>query len=193
MPRLRIFLSLLLFSLSVYLLPAKAQLPQATKDPLSPMQGATVQAGCSVTEASSCAQAAAKILPIVLGSSPMEENLRRLTDEIGGRVTGTPEMAKAVEWGVAAFRAAGVDVHTEMYTLLVTWREGHTILNIMGPTLAVAKEARGEDGKILVVTPGLRAVSEAWGPPTPQIGITAKVVNVGGGGEEEFMRAGTAV
>ena len=193
MPRLTIFSCLLLFSLSTYPPPAQAQLPQATKDPLSPMQGATTQAGCSVTEASSCAQAAAKILPIVMGPSPMEENLRRLTDEIGGRVTGTPEMAKAVEWGVAAFRAAGVDVHTEKYTLPVTWREGHTILNIMGPTLAVAKEVRGEDGKILVVTPGLRAVSEAWGPPTPQIGITAKVVNVGGGSEEEFMRAGAAV
>jgi len=33
------------------------------------------------------------------GHSPLEENLRRLTDEVGGRVTGSPQMVKAVEWG----------------------------------------------------------------------------------------------
>src|SRR5436853_7174942 len=144
---------------------AGAQLPPV-KNPLAPAQNPGA-AGCSTADASSCAQVAAKLLPIVMGPSPMEENLRRLTDEVGGRVTGSPEMAKAVEWGVAAFRAAGIDVHTEEYTLPVTWREGHTALNITGPMLAVAKEARGEDGKIFVIMPGLRAVSEAVGPPTP--------------------------
>jgi len=38
-----------------------------------------------------------------MGLSPLEENLRRLTDEVGGRVTGSPQMAKAVDWAVAAF------------------------------------------------------------------------------------------
>src|SRR5437773_6272768 len=105
----------------------QAQLPPAKQNPLIPGQAAKgAAAGCSTTEASSCAEAAAKILPIVMGLSPLEENLRRLTDEIGGRVSGSPEMAKAVEWGVGAFRAAGVDVHTEKYTLQVTWSEGKT-------------------------------------------------------------------
>src|SRR5437879_7997557 len=112
----------------------QAQLPPANKDPLLPSQSAQGKAGCSVTETSSCAEAAAKILPIVMGSSPMEENLRRLTDEIGGRVTGSPEMAKAVEWGVGAFGAAGVDVHTEKYTLPVAWAEGHTVLFVTAPS-----------------------------------------------------------
>src|SRR5207247_6014044 len=71
----------------------QAQLPPAKQNPLIPGQAAKgAAAGCSTTEASSCAEAAAKILPIVMGPSPMEENLRRLTDEIGGRVTGSPEM-----------------------------------------------------------------------------------------------------
>src|SRR2546430_9598717 len=93
----------------------QAQLPPARKDPLSPAQSAQGKAGCSATEASSCAEAAAKILPIVMGSSPMEENLRRLTDEVGGRVTGSPQMAKAAEGGVVAFPPAAVDLHTEQY------------------------------------------------------------------------------
>jgi len=193
MPRRAILFPFVLFCFVTCLLPAQGQLPPAMKDPRIPGQSAPGKTACSTTAASSCAEAAAKILPIVMGSSPMEENLRRLTDEVGGRVTGTPEMAKAVEWGVGAFRAAGVDVHTEKYTLPVTWREGHTALNITGPMLAVAKEARGEDGKIFVIMPGLRAVSEAWGPPTPHAGITAKIVDVGRGSDEEFARAGGAV
>ncbi len=112
----------LLFLLCFFASGLRAQLPPAKSDTLGKTSAQT-SAGCSATE-SSCAEAAAKILPQVLGPSPLEENLRRLTDEVGGRVTGSPEMAKAVEWAVAAFRAEGVDVHTEKYTLPVTWSEG---------------------------------------------------------------------
>jgi carboxypeptidase Q len=154
-----------------------AQLPPAKSDqfgkPAAPPQGA---AGCSVTEASSCAEAAAKILPLVLGPSPMEENLRRLTDEIGGRVTGTPEMAKAVAWAVAAFRTAGVDVHTEKYTLPVTWSEGETRLGLLTP-----------------VQFPVHLVAEGWSPAPPAGGIEANVVDVGYGSENDFARAGGAV
>src|SRR6266550_6096253 len=97
MPRRTVFLISMFLCLFASMPAVQAQLPPAKKDPLSPARSAQGKEGCSTTEASSCAQAAAKILPIVMGSSPMEENLRRLTDEVGGRVTGTPEMAKAVE------------------------------------------------------------------------------------------------
>jgi carboxypeptidase Q len=191
-PRIIVSYCLLVY-LSAPLPTLRAQIPPAKPSPLIPGQGAPGNAaGCSVTAASSCAEAAAKILPIVMGPSPIEENLRRLTDEIGGRVTGSPEMAKAVEWGIGAFRAAGVDVHTERYTLPVTWREGDTSLNPTEPILALAKEAVG-DGKIFLIMPGLRAVSEGWGPPTPKKGITAKIVDVGDGSEGEFARAGGTV
>ena len=157
-------------------LPAGAQLPPAKKDPLIPTQATQGSAGCSTTEASSCAQAAAKILPIVMGTSPLEENLRRLTDEVGGRVTGTPEMAKAVEWGVGAFRAAGVDVHAEKYTLPVTWSEGDTQLETLGP-----------------VKFPVRLKAEGWSPPTPAGGIEANVIDVGYGNENDFAKAGGVV
>src|ERR1700758_4244987 len=96
--------SLLLCLIPCSLLP---QLPPATSDPLHPTQAVQGATGCSGTEDSSGAQAAAKITPIVMGESPLEENLRRLTDDIGGRVTGSLEMAKAGDWAVAPFRAAG--------------------------------------------------------------------------------------
>jgi len=129
-----------------------------------------------MAEASSCAQAAAKILPIVMGPSPMEENLRRLTDEIGGRVTGTPEMAKAVAWGVSAFRAAGVDVHTEKYPLPVTWSEGDTRLELLGPA------------KFPV-----RLKAEGWSPATPAGGVEAGIIDIGYGTEDDFAKAGGSI
>jgi hypothetical protein len=150
-----------------------AQLPPA-KDSLSPAPSSQSPAACSATDASSCAQAAAKILPQVMGPSPMEENLRRLTDEIGGRVTGSPEMAKAVEWAVAAFRAEGVEVHTEKYALPVTWSEGDTRLELLGP-----------------VKFPVRLKAEGWSPATPAGGIEANLIDVGYGTEDDFARAGS--
>src|SRR6201984_764437 len=152
-----------------------AQLPPVKVDPLRTAQSATGTPACSATEASSCAAAAAKLLPLILGDSPMIENLRRLTDDVGGRVTGSPEMAKAVQWGIAGFRAAGVDVHTEKYALPATWKEGATRLAIIAPATSGA---------------GLRAVSEAWGPATPRDGIEASVVDIGSGSDSDFSRAG---
>jgi hypothetical protein len=151
------------------------QLPPAKTDPLVKSTASQGAAACSATEAS-CAEAAAKILPQVMGPSPIEENLRRLTDEVGGRVTGSPEMAKAVDWAVAAFRAEGVDVHTEKYTLPLTWSEGQTRLELLGP-----------------VKFPVRLVAEGWSPATPAGGVEADLVDIGYGKEPDFARAGGAV
>ena len=174
MLRRTIFTISLFLCFLAWIASVQAQLPSAKQNPLIPAQA--TQAGCSTTEASSCTEAAAKILPIVMGSSPLEENLRRLTDEIGGRVTGSPEMGKAVEWGVGAFRAAGVDVHTEIYTLQVSWSEGDTRLELLGPVkFPVQLKATG------------------WSPATPTGGIEANVVDVGYGSEDDFAKAGRLV
>src|SRR2546430_16614704 len=110
MPRRTIFPSLLL-CLFASLALLQAQIPPANKDALIPSQNAQEKTGCSTTEASSCAEAAAKILTIVMGSSPMEENLRRLTDEVGGRVTGAPAMAKAGGRGGGELCGAGIQCY----------------------------------------------------------------------------------
>ena len=152
---------------------AAAQLPPANPNPRNPLQAPQGTPGCSTTQPSSCEQAAEKILPMVMGASPLESNLRRLTDEVGGRVTGTPAMKRAVEWGVAAFRAAGVDVHTEKYTMPVTWAEGETRLEVLAP-----------------MPLPVHLVAEGWSPATPPGGIEADLVDAGGGGADEFAAAG---
>jgi carboxypeptidase Q len=170
------FVASLLLCFLIPLSNSSAQIPTVKPDSIRPGQTAPGAAGCSATEASSCAQAAAKITPIVMGESPLEENLRRLTDGIGGRVTGSPEMAKAVEWGLAGFRAAGVDVHTEKYMLPVAWSEGETRLDVLG----------AERFPVSLVSIGLS-------PATPAGGLEGVLVDIGTGSEADFAHAGSSL
>ncbi len=165
-----------LLALLVLATGVSAQLPPVKPDALRPAQMIQGTGACSATEPSSCAQAAAKITPLVMGDSPLEGNLRRLTDEIGGRISGSPEYAKAVAWGIAGFRASGIDVHTERFTLPVAWSEGASRLELSGPeTFAVSLVAVG------------------LSPATPERGLEAPLVNVGYGTDAEFARAGAGV
>jgi carboxypeptidase Q len=164
----------LLLWCAMYVSPGYAQLPPVSSDPLRPPQATPGGAACSTTEASSCTEAAAKILPLVMGPSPLEENLRRLTDEIGGRVSGSPEMAKAVDWAQGAFRAAGIAVHTEKYTMPVSWEAGEARLELLGlEALGIEKFP-------------LRLAAEGWSPATPAGGIEASIVDVGYGSASDF-------
>jgi carboxypeptidase Q len=178
------FTSLLLYFITSASL---AQLP-AAKDSLTPAQPSQSPAACSATDASSCAQVATKILPIIMGPSPLEENLRLLTDEIGGRVSGSPEMAQAVDWALAAFNATGVPAHTEKYTLPTTWRERSTNIVLTAP---LPMKHIFDIDRFLDILPAFPAVSEAWGPSTPKGGLNGKVVDVGYGSIEDFSRAGS--
>lgn len=131
--------------------------------------------GCSIHK--SCADVAPLIIQSALGASPLETNLRELTDVIGGRVTGSPAADKAVDWAVEAFRHAGVDeVLTENFTLPAGWAEGRTRLTVLTP----------QPFPVHLVTVG-------WSPATPPEGITANVVDVGAGQESDFKRAGGSV
>src|ERR1700757_4328079 len=70
---------------------------------------------------------AQKIIEVALQPSQLADNLRRLTDEIGGRVPGTLAMQHGVQWGMQAFTAAGADsVHTEGFEIPNSWAEGAT-------------------------------------------------------------------
>jgi carboxypeptidase Q len=104
--------------------------------------------------------------------SPLHNNLRQLTDEIGGRVPGTPAFEQAKEWGVASFKAAGADsVHTEEFTIPQSWAEGATEVKVVAP-----------------VKFNVLAHSLAWTPALSP--TTARVVDVGMGAAEEFAKAG---
>jgi carboxypeptidase Q len=116
-----------------------------------------------------------RLIAEALKPSPLETNLRRLTDEVGGRIPGTPAFQRAVDWGTAAFKEAGGDsVHTEEFTIQRSWAEGVTEMTASlysGTTFPV------------------HAVSVAWAPAL----LAAKhvpVVDVGDGSSAEFAKVG---
>ena len=50
------------------------------------------------------------------------QDLEELSDYIGGRVTGSAQAAKAIEWGVAKMKEIGLaNVHTERWQLSRVW------------------------------------------------------------------------
>ncbi len=166
-----------LFCLTFFaFLPAFAQLSPTEPDPLARIRDAAKDnvAACSATGATLCEQVAPKIIANAQGDSPLAENLRKLTEEIGGRVTGSPAAARAVEWSAAAFRAEGLDVHTEKYTIPVTWAEGASRLTILSPEPFP-----------------VRLVSTGWAPATPPGGIDARVLFAGEGTVADFAGLGT--
>jgi Iap family predicted aminopeptidase len=116
-----------------------------------------------------------RVIAEALKPSPLEANLRRLTDEIGGRVPGTPAFQRAVDWGVAAFKEAGADsVHTEEFTIPQSWTEGATEMT-----------ASLYSGTSFPV----HAVSVAWAPAL----AAAKhvpIVDVGEGSGSAFAKVG---
>jgi len=106
--------SALLALFLVNVIPAAAQLSSPQADPLARIREAAPSTPpCSATGESLCEQVAPKIIANAQGESPLADNLRRLTDEMGKGKSGNS--ARAVAWGVAAFRSAGLDVRAEKY------------------------------------------------------------------------------
>lgn len=143
----------------------------------------TVFTACALLLLPAAAQApqpsdwATRLIAAVMGPSPLEENLRKLTDDIGGRVPGTEGNRRGVQWAAESLRAAGVDnVTTEKFTMPVSWSEGDT--------------------KLIFLTDGspftARAVSIAWSPPPHGDRVQAPVIDVGFGTEADFARAGAS-
>src|SRR5580658_3231940 len=129
----------------------------------------------SAADRASNEEIANRLIAEALKPSPLESNLRRLSDEIGGRIPGTPAFQRAVDWGLAALQDAGADsVHTEEFTIQHSWAEGATEM-----------AASLYSGTAFAV----HAVSVAWAP-----GLRAAkhvpVVDVGEGSAADFRRVG---
>src|SRR6202162_863042 len=128
----------------------------------------------------------ARIIQAALQPSPIESNLRHLTDEIGGRVPGTAAMQRAVDWGGQMFKLAGADsVHTEQFDIPNSWAEGTTEMTVSATGTALDPKLR----QIPKVEFRVRCVSIAWAPALAAV-KHVPVVDVGGGTDEEFKKAG---
>jgi Iap family predicted aminopeptidase len=150
-------------------------------------RGVPIVAGLLVALAHGLAAAddpATVLMRRALGPTAILEDLRQLTDTIGGRPTGSAAIDRAVDWGLARFREAGLEnVHAEPYAAPRTWLAGAESAEVLAPRAAWA-------------TPGserLRIAAMPFSAPTPASGLEAEVVDLGAGDAQAFAAAGERV
>ncbi len=113
----------------------------------------------------------ARIEKVAEGPSPLEANLTHLTTNIGGRISGSPNMRKAAAWAQDVFTQAGVDdVHVEKFQIPASWTPGNPSLTLLGA------------GAFPV-----RLVSMAWAPP---VNVEGRIIDLDAGTDADFARAG---
>jgi carboxypeptidase Q len=117
---------------------------------------------------------ASRLIATFLGDTPLLNDLQSLTDEIGGRATGSPANARAVEWALARFREAGVEARKEAFQMPVLWLERSARATV-----------RGEG-----VTYSPRVAAMPYSTGTPRGGLTAPLRSVGKGSEKDFQALG---
>src|SRR5712692_4764569 len=105
-------------------------------------------------EASAVAAADVQILSEIRDHSQAMENLEYLSDEIGARLTGSPQLKQANDWTAAKFREYGLtNVKLEAWTIARSWTRGTAHARIVSPaehplTIASAGWSPGTNGVV---------------------------------------------
>jgi len=114
-----------------------------------------------------------RLISAMLGDTPLASDLQALTDEIGGRATGSPANLQAVEWALERFRGAGIEAHKEAFTMPALWLEKSASASIAGD-----------------ISFQVNVVAMPFSVSTPAAGLTAPLVDAGFGSEENFKTLG---
>ncbi len=120
--------------------------------------------------------AATRLVAAVLGDTPMVEDLRFLTDEIGGRPTGSEANLRSVEWALERFREAGVEARKEAFMMPALWLERSASATVSGDGIRFSP----------------RIAAMPYSIATPAEGLTAPLLDGGRGTDAEFERLGEA-
>ncbi|KAA0231377.1 M28 family peptidase [candidate division KSB1 bacterium] len=129
----------------------------------------------SVKARQSAEDEAARLVSAMLGDTPIVADLRQLTDEIGGRATGSEANLKSVEWALAKFKEAGVEARKEGFMMPALWRERSVKIEITGAAN---------------FSPAAACMPFSSG--TPATGLTAALIDGGFGADDDFKRLGAA-
>ncbi|HYA97972.1 MAG TPA: M20/M25/M40 family metallo-hydrolase, partial [Methylomirabilota bacterium] len=91
--------------------------------------------GLAADETNAVAAADARILAEIHDHSEVMANLEYLSDAIGPRLTGSPQLKRANEWTAEMFRKYGlVNVHLEAWQIAHAWTRGTAHARIVSPT-----------------------------------------------------------
>jgi hypothetical protein len=114
-----------------------------------------------------------KLVGAMLGDTPLISDLQYLTDQIGGRVTGSPSSKDAVTWALARFAQAGVAARAEPFEMPSQWQE-----------LSVSARISGD----VAFEPAVIAKPFSAGTS----GLSAPLLDAGSGTKDDFARLGDA-
>ena len=114
-----------------------------------------------------------KLVAALMGSTPLVEDLRSLTDEIGGRPTGSAANDRAIEWGLLRFRSIGVEARRESFSMPARWLERSARATVRGG---------------VTFSPAVAAMPFS----AAATGTTAPLVDAGSGAEPDFARLGAS-
>ncbi len=117
-----------------------------------------------------------RLVAALLGPTPMEADLRELTDTIGGRPTGSQANLRSVDWVLDKLRAAGVEARKEAFEMPALW---------LGESAAV--EVTGDGVRFAP-----KVVASPFSTGTPEGGLSAPLLDGGRGSEDDFARLGAA-
>ncbi|HYH16880.1 MAG TPA: M20/M25/M40 family metallo-hydrolase, partial [Flavisolibacter sp.] len=92
-----------------------------------------------------------KIRNEVAVNSQMEMLAQQLTDDIGPRLVGSPQLLKANDWLVDTYKRWGISAHNEKYGTWPGWERGLTHIVMTAPR-----------------TDQLEGIQLAWSPATPK-------------------------
>ena len=73
-----------------------------------------------------------RLVAAMLGDTPIISDLQSLTDEVGGRVTGSAANEEAIEWALGRFRMAEVTATKESFEMPFQWQERGVSASISG-------------------------------------------------------------
>lgn len=116
------------------------------------------------------------LMGALLADTPLAEDLRELTDEIGGRPTGSVTNLNSVEWGLKKFEAAGVTARKESFSMPARWLEKRCEGRVSGD-LSFAVDV----------------VAMPFSVATPKAGTKRPILDVGSGSDEDFENLGRSV
>jgi carboxypeptidase Q len=120
-----------------------------------------------------------RIISEALKPSAIDSNLQQLTDEIGGRVSGSPAMDAAIRWGADGLKNAGANsVKVEEFSMPHGWSEGATKM-----TVSISPAKYGSPAF------AVRVVSVGMGPALA-LQRHIRIVDIGEGDSEDFFKAG---
>ena len=99
-----------------------------------------------------------KITTEATENSQLERLAHELTDVIGPRLVGTPQMKQGHDWAVNTFEEWGIKAENQQFGQWQGWKRGITHVDLISPRVV-----------------SLEAMQLAWSPPTPEGGLTAGI------------------